>query len=56
LCLVEFVERNEYEWTPPPADGLQGDETVQIIEAAAAGQLDEQHLARWIADRIAPEE
>ena len=30
LCLVEFVERNGYVWTPPPGDEHDGEETVRV--------------------------
>jgi uncharacterized protein len=52
LCLVEFVERNGYVWTPPPGDEHDGEETVRVIEAVAAGTMDERTLADWIAARI----
>ena len=39
LCLVEFVERNGYVWTPPPGDEHDGEETVRVIEAVAAGTM-----------------
>jgi hypothetical protein len=36
---------------PPGADGGAA-ETVQTIEAVAAGELDEEALAEWITARI----
>lgn len=54
ICLIEFVERNGYSWSPPPGDNPDGDETVRIIEEVAASEIDESALARWIKDRIAP--
>lgn len=53
LCAVEFTERNGYRWTPPPEDESDGDETVRVIEAVAASEIDEQQLAGWIRARIA---
>ncbi len=52
LSTVEFVERNGFVWEPPL--GTEGGvaETVQTIEAVAAGELDEEALAEWIAARI----
>ena len=41
LCLVEFVERNGYSWGAPAGDGADSDETVEIIEGVASGQIDE---------------
>ena len=52
ICLIEFVERNGYSWTPPLGDGARGDETVDVIERVATGELDEATLATWIAERI----
>lgn len=52
LCAVEFVERNGYTWHPPSADQADGDETVEIIEAVAAGDIDEVALTRWVAERL----
>jgi death-on-curing protein len=54
LCLVEFVERNGYTWSPPPGDAQSGDETVDVIEKVAAGDIDEPTLASWIEERISP--
>lgn len=50
LCLLEFVERNGYGWTPPAGDP---EETVGMIEGVAAGTVSEQELARWVAERLA---
>lgn len=52
LCAVEFVERNGFTWSAPEGDESGGDETVAIIEAVAAGELDEGTLARWVLERI----
>lgn len=52
LCVVEFVERNGYTWTPPAADGPSGDRTVEIIERVAAGTIDPAALALWFEERI----
>ncbi len=51
LCALEFVVRNGGTWTHPP-DDPDGDETVAIIEGVAAGMLDEDELAVWIAQRL----
>ena len=51
LCALEFVVRNGGTWTHPP-DDPEGDETVAIIEGVAAGTVDEDELAVWIAARL----
>ena len=52
LCALEFIVRNGGTWTHPH-DDLEGDETVAIIEGVAAGTVDEDELAVWIAQRLA---
>ena len=43
LSLVEFLARNEIDWTPPSVD-----ETVETIEGVAAGRVSEHDLAAWL--------
>ena len=43
LAMLEFLARNELDWSPPPTD-----ETVTTIEAVAAGETSEQELASWL--------
>lgn len=38
-------------WTKPP-DDPEGDATVASIEGVAAGEVDEDALRDWIADRL----
>jgi death on curing protein len=52
LCTVEFVERNGFIWEPPSSPDGGVAETVQTIEAVAAGELEEEALAEWIAARL----
>lgn len=52
VCALEFVARNGATWTHPYADEPDGDETVAVIEAVAAGTLDEDALRHWVADRL----
>ncbi|MFL6061627.1 MAG: type II toxin-antitoxin system death-on-curing family toxin [Marmoricola sp.] len=52
LAMCEFVERNGYTWTPPKADAPDGDETVKVMWDLAAGQITEEELAIWVAERI----
>lgn len=51
-CALEFVARNGGKWTPP-ADDPEGDATVAVIEALAAGDLSEPDFTGWIRDRLA---
>lgn len=43
LAMLEFLARNEVEWRPPSVD-----ETVETIEAVAAGRVSECELADWL--------
>lgn len=52
LAVREFVARNGYPWTPPAGDHPNGDETVKMFWSLAAGQITEERLAAWIAERI----
>ena len=50
LALVEFLARNQVEWAPPSVE-----ETVEMIEDAAAGRVTERELADWLrASRRGP--
>jgi len=51
LSAIEFVVRNGGTWTQP-ADDPEGDETVAIIEGVAAGNVGEDKLTAWIAERL----
>jgi death on curing protein len=51
-ALREFVARNGYEWTPPAGDDPDGDETVKMMWDVAAGQITQEELTRWVAERI----
>jgi death-on-curing protein len=56
LSTVEFIERNGFVWEPPPGGDGGVTETVQTIEATAAGKMEEAALADWIRARIRPAE
>ncbi|HEY5319328.1 MAG TPA: type II toxin-antitoxin system death-on-curing family toxin [Galbitalea sp.] len=43
LALLEFLARNDVEWTPPSVD-----DTVVTIERVAAGTVSERELADWL--------
>lgn len=55
LCALEFVARNGGTWTNPPNDP-EGDITVATIEGVAAGEVSEEELADWVAERLADPE
>lgn len=52
LCTVEFAERNGYEWESPTGDEPAGEETVNVIEQVAAGEVTVHDLAVWIGQRL----
>ena len=52
LCTVEFAERNGYRWSAPADDEPDGQETVSMMVAIAAGELDETALVPWITERL----
>lgn len=45
---------NGYPWIAPEADGPEGDETVDIMVALAAGDLPLDDFLAWVRDRIGP--
>lgn len=51
LAMVEMAERNGAQWTEPP-DDPEGDETVEIMFAAAAGTIDEDGFIAWVGTRV----
>ena len=51
MCALEFVARNGGSWTPP-AEDPEGDATVAVIEALAAGELSEPDFTDWIRNRL----
>lgn len=51
ICMREFLARNGATWQPPPNDP-EGDQTVALMETVAAGEITEDALAVWIAQRI----
>jgi death on curing protein len=52
LCAIEFVERNGFRWEPPTGDQPSGDETVAVIEALAAREMEEADFAKWVKERV----
>ena len=51
-CMLEFVYRNGYDWSPPPGDGTERTETVATIEGVAAGTVSQDAFAEWIHHRL----
>lgn len=51
LAMVEMAERNDAHWTEPEEDP-EGDETVEMMLAAAAGSLDEGSFVAWVRTRV----
>lgn len=52
LCMMEFTERNGYRWVPPTADETDGDETVKVMVALAAGEFSVERFLAWVMDRV----
>ena len=51
LAMVEMAERNDAQWTEPEEDP-EGDETVEMMLAAAAGSVDEANFITWVQTRV----
>lgn len=53
LAMVEMVERNGHRWAERD-DDPDGDNTVKMILAAAAGHIDEPKFITWVEIRLRP--
>ena len=51
LAMIEMAERNGTQWVEPP-DDPEGDETVEMMLAAAAGTVDEETFVEWVKTRV----
>ena len=51
LAMVEMAERNDACWNEP-TDDLDGDDTVEMMVAAAAGDVDEATFIAWVETRV----
>lgn len=51
LAMVEMAERNDTLWNEP-LDDPEGDETVAMMIAAAAGDIDEATFIAWVGTRV----
>lgn len=49
LLMLEVLEREGFEWTPPPRGD---DEEVEVIIALAARQVSEEQFIRWVHRRV----
>jgi death-on-curing protein len=47
LAMIEMIERNGLQWHV-----VDEDDTVKMIESAAAGDIDEATFAEWVARQI----
>lgn len=52
LAMIEMAERNGASWVEPN-DDPDGDETVEMMLAAAAGEVDEAGFIVWVETRVA---
>jgi death on curing protein len=52
LCAVLFANVNGLDWEPPATDDPDGAETVEVVEAAAAGAVPLAALAAWVRERL----
>ena len=51
LAMIEMAERNGATWNEPD-DDPDGDETVEMMLAAAAGTIDESSFITWVETRV----
>ena len=51
LAMVEMAERNGASWKEP-ADDFDGNDTVEMMFAAAGGEIDEATFVRWVETRV----
>jgi death-on-curing protein len=51
LAMVEMAERNGASWNEPD-DDPEGDDTVEMMMAAAAGTVDEGAFIDWVDRRV----
>lgn len=53
LAMIEFAERNGFDWIPPERDeATGGDETVEVIEGVASGEVSVEDFASWVQMRV----
>lgn len=52
LCAILFANLNGFRWHPPQEDDPDGDETAEVVEAAATRVIPLGALAAWVEDRL----
>lgn len=52
LCAILFANLNGFMWMPPAGDDEDGQETAEVVEAAAARYVPLPALAAWVRDRL----
>lgn len=52
LCTILFANLNGFGWEPPAADEEDGEETAEVVEAAASGAVPLPALAAWVGYRL----
>lgn len=52
LCTILFANLNGFAWEPPAADSEDGEETAEVVEAAASGTVPLPALAAWVGYRL----
>jgi death on curing protein len=52
LCTILFANLNGFGWEPPDADDEDGEETAEVVEAAASGAVPLPALAAWVSFRL----
>jgi death-on-curing protein len=53
-CAVLFANLNGYDWEPPEADDPDGDETYEVVSAAAQSHIPVGALSAWVGHRLVP--
>lgn len=52
LCMIEFIERNDYSLTSPTAGGAEMDALEELLANVASRAASESAFADWIAPRL----
>jgi death-on-curing protein len=52
LCMVEFIERNDYSLNSPTVDGPEMEAFEELLSNVASSAVSEEAFAEWIAGRL----
>jgi death-on-curing protein len=52
LCMVEFIQRNDYSLDTPTVDGAEMDAFEELLANVASRAVSEASFADWIAARL----